>query len=360
MALLSARANPPTVFVSYTNPDKAKARRLANDLAAQGVRVWFDENSIVAGTSIPDAVQAGLTQARYLLICWSTHSAKSRWMKEEANAFLMDQLARGRKLMIPLLFQKTRLPLFLRHRKYVDFTQQWSRGYEGLRRALGFDSHPAAMPFRFGTYAVDSSVDRTGAATLRFTNEIVATAAPLYSRQIQMHTSRLPRMRSDNFRFVSEGTRRCTAQVQSSTQEHILVELKFNPPIRPGERPYRNRFRYVVERMYPASRRDVVFQRRSPRGGSTAVKNEDTYAGALLPAPAEKLVYRVSLPESVYADPVLRVTRGMSGGPYPEEWARVKATGDWTVRRREGALVCTLTIRNCMPHVWYGIGWSVR
>lgn len=361
MVRSSKRAYAPTVFISYTTPDRAKARRLANDLGAQGIRVWFDENSIAAGSSIPEAVQAGLAQARFLLICWSAYSAKSRWMKEEANAFLMNQLAGGRKSMVPVMLDRTRLPLFLRHRKYVDFTRDWTRGYEDLRKALGVDSQPlAATPFRFATYEVNSVVDKRGGARLRFTNDIAAAAAPLHSRQVQLHTSRLPKMKADNFRFINESTRRCVAHVQSATQEHILVELKFEPALQPGERPYRNRFRYDVDRMYPASARDVVFQSRSPRGGTPAIKNEHAYAGALLPAPAEKLVYKVSLPESVYAAPVVRVTRGMSGTAYPEELARVNATGKWTVRRAKGALVCTLMVRNCLPHVWYGIGWSIK
>ena len=95
-------------FISYSHNDKSFARRLYNDLQAQGIRCWLDEKNTHLGDDIYDAVDRGIRLWDKVLLCCSKSSLTSWWVEDEINkAFEKErklQEERGEKIMtlIPL------------------------------------------------------------------------------------------------------------------------------------------------------------------------------------------------------------------------------------------------------------------
>ena len=93
------------VFLSHNQADKPKVRKLAEQLKAAGVRVWFDEWVVKAGDIISLKVDEGLEQSRVLLLllCISPAALASGWVAlERSTAVHRDPANTGCALIPPL------------------------------------------------------------------------------------------------------------------------------------------------------------------------------------------------------------------------------------------------------------------
>ncbi|OYW76886.1 MAG: hypothetical protein B7Z37_06740 [Verrucomicrobia bacterium 12-59-8] len=72
-------AFPFDVFLSHSAKDKPIVRDIAARLKKDGVRVWFDEEQIKPGDSIPSKIEEGLENSRVLVFCMSAHSMGADW-----------------------------------------------------------------------------------------------------------------------------------------------------------------------------------------------------------------------------------------------------------------------------------------
>jgi len=72
------------VFVSYARPDEAHAERVAEALRAEGFGVWRDDE-LPAHRAYADVIEERLKNARAIVVLWSAHSAKSQWVRAEAE-----------------------------------------------------------------------------------------------------------------------------------------------------------------------------------------------------------------------------------------------------------------------------------
>mgnify|MGYP001545008314 CR=1 FL=1 len=48
------------IFLSHSNSDKKFVKKLSQSLESQGYKIWFDENDILIGDSIPNEIGKGL------------------------------------------------------------------------------------------------------------------------------------------------------------------------------------------------------------------------------------------------------------------------------------------------------------
>ncbi|MGO8673768.1 MAG: TIR domain-containing protein [Capsulimonadaceae bacterium] len=55
---------------SARSDDKPAVRGLVERLRGDGLRVWFDEDCIAVGESIPIAIENGLVTSPKVTICW--------------------------------------------------------------------------------------------------------------------------------------------------------------------------------------------------------------------------------------------------------------------------------------------------
>jgi adenylate cyclase len=83
------------VFISYAKEAKAETERLAQELQARGLSVWYD-TSLVAGDNFGEVIMSELAQARAVIVVWDAASVKSEWVRSEASR------ARARRILIPV------------------------------------------------------------------------------------------------------------------------------------------------------------------------------------------------------------------------------------------------------------------
>ena len=72
------------VFISYSHHDSGRIPVIADSLRALGLTVWYDIR-LQAGESFDETIEAELEAAKAIMICWSAHSVKSKWVKSEAS-----------------------------------------------------------------------------------------------------------------------------------------------------------------------------------------------------------------------------------------------------------------------------------
>ncbi len=125
-----------TVFICHATPDKPLLRRLTSDLRRYGVEVWLDEERVRVGDSLRESIERGLERADFVLIALSRQALRSAWLRRELNAAYTMEAARKRQIILPVLLEETPLPIFLRDKKYADFTADYKRGLRELVRTL--------------------------------------------------------------------------------------------------------------------------------------------------------------------------------------------------------------------------------
>jgi hypothetical protein len=88
-----------SVFISHSaNPnDTVIARDLNDELRRRGLTVFMD-HALTAGEEFPQGIHEALSVADVVVVLLSSHSQKSRWIKEEVATAL-----ESRKQVIPVL-----------------------------------------------------------------------------------------------------------------------------------------------------------------------------------------------------------------------------------------------------------------
>ncbi len=127
------------VFISHSSKDGEFVDRLAMDLSARGIPVWYDKLDLQVGDSVPGKINQGLAEAKYFLIVLSPEAIESHWVQEELNAALMRQVASLGTFIIPVLLRDCSVPPLLAHRRHADFTRDYERGLSELLSAWSLD-----------------------------------------------------------------------------------------------------------------------------------------------------------------------------------------------------------------------------
>jgi hypothetical protein len=116
--------------------DKKFVDKLAAQLVKNNAHVWIDSWELNVGDSILTHVQRAIEEASALLIVLSKASVHSEWVTKELNAGLMRELDEKRVLVLPVLLEDCRIPMFLRDKMYADFRQNFDVGLKSLLDAL--------------------------------------------------------------------------------------------------------------------------------------------------------------------------------------------------------------------------------
>jgi adenylate cyclase len=75
------------VFISYARPSEEQAHRIAQSLRQEGFSVWRDDE-LPAHRSYSDVIEERLKSAKAVVVLWCAESAKSHWVRAEANTAL--------------------------------------------------------------------------------------------------------------------------------------------------------------------------------------------------------------------------------------------------------------------------------
>lgn len=105
------------IFISHAWEDKELVRRLEGELIKAGIEVWVDHSIVRGGDNLPKRISDALEWCNTLLLVWSNHSSKSRWVELEwTNALSLS------KRIIPCVVDKTKLPPILTNMLYIEFS----------------------------------------------------------------------------------------------------------------------------------------------------------------------------------------------------------------------------------------------
>jgi len=133
----TTKRKPYQVFLSYASADKEVARKITDQLRAQGVRVWFDEYELQAGDSIAEAIEQAISASDYLIVLLSPHSVNSRWVQQELNAALTRELITRDVTLLPVLIADCEIPPLLASRCYLDLRSDLEQGVKQLVEQIG-------------------------------------------------------------------------------------------------------------------------------------------------------------------------------------------------------------------------------
>lgn len=106
------------------------------------LNVWVDEHEIKVGDSLVGKISEALKDADYLVIVLSQASASSRWVEQELNAALTNQIS-GKGVVLPVLMENCEMPMLLRDRLYADFRTDFSVGLQALVAAFEHEGESA-------------------------------------------------------------------------------------------------------------------------------------------------------------------------------------------------------------------------
>jgi len=127
----------PTVFISHRGEDIDTVERLAAQLRQAGFEVWLDKWNISVGDSIIERINAGLENARYLILCYSEAEVLSPWMSREWMAALAQQLNGYEVKVLPVRLSGGKPPAIMADIKYADLVKDWNKGMADLLSAMG-------------------------------------------------------------------------------------------------------------------------------------------------------------------------------------------------------------------------------
>lgn len=122
------------IFLSYKREDEKLAARLSKALEAEGFSVWWDR-SLLPAESWREQIQAALDAAAVTIVIWTQESAgpNGDFVRDEAGQ------AKGRGRLVPVMMEKTRLPLGFGELQAIDLI-----GWKGNRSSPFFKDLVAA------------------------------------------------------------------------------------------------------------------------------------------------------------------------------------------------------------------------
>ncbi len=118
------------VFISHSGQDSEFAARLCDDLAMAGHRPWIHDLEVGAGDEIIDRIQEGLRDCPYMIVILSRSAVESKWVDTEWKERLWGEIKT--RTLIPVLTEPCDIPMFLRTRRYADFSRSYAVGFAAL------------------------------------------------------------------------------------------------------------------------------------------------------------------------------------------------------------------------------------
>jgi len=134
--MFSANPCPSGVFISHRMADAALAERLAEEIREAGHTVWLDNWEILVGDSVVERINAGLANAKYLVLCYSQSGVESNWISREWMSALARQLEGYGIKLLPARLSGGSPPAILADIRFADLVKDWDRGMKDLLKAI--------------------------------------------------------------------------------------------------------------------------------------------------------------------------------------------------------------------------------
>jgi internalin A len=118
------------VFISYSHQDKSFAKKLANELEGQGMKVWWDFDSLKGGQDWQKEIERGIKGCDFFLVALTPDAIESEWVGNEIT-----YASNAQKTIIPLHLKKCDVPIGLIKKQQIDFEKQTQKA--AIKELLG-------------------------------------------------------------------------------------------------------------------------------------------------------------------------------------------------------------------------------
>ena len=106
------------VFLSYSRADRQRVIGLADLLEGLGHEVFLDERSLFSGERWKKRLMDALLESHALVVFWTRHAARSRWVETEYRTFARE---RPERPILPVVGDATPLSAPLAECQSTDF-----------------------------------------------------------------------------------------------------------------------------------------------------------------------------------------------------------------------------------------------
>ena len=121
------------VFISYSRKDLIFVERLAEDLQAAGLEVWYDLSGLEGGTRWGQEIQSAIEASQVFVVVLSPNSIDSQWVERE---FMYAESMK--KKIIPLLYQPCKTPMWFINLHFIDVQgENYDRNFWVMLKAMG-------------------------------------------------------------------------------------------------------------------------------------------------------------------------------------------------------------------------------
>ena len=203
-----------SLFLSYSRDDLSRVEPLAAALEHEGHEVWWDRH-IAGGQGFADAIEQALESARIVIVCWTTRSVRSDWVRDEAAA------GRDTGRLLPVTLDGCQPPLGFRQYQTIDLSH-----WNGQVESKALEALKGAIATRAGDPNQDKSARRRVATKSRLPHmsrrwvaaaaavALLGGAAYVYSRVLAGSGGIEPKVAVGQFALMSPGLpRELTAMV---------------------------------------------------------------------------------------------------------------------------------------------------
>jgi hypothetical protein len=118
-----------------------------------------DRWELNVGDSLIRNIEDAITNASAIVFVLSKASVESEWCRKELTAGLVRELEEKHVLVLPVLLEDCRVPLFLRDKKYADFQTDFDSGLRDIISALAKVTNDAQGRLEIVNGHVDWSTD---------------------------------------------------------------------------------------------------------------------------------------------------------------------------------------------------------
>jgi GUN4-like/TIR domain len=122
------------VFLCHNSEDKAFIRDIAQQLRAQNLVPWLDEEQLIPGRDWLDILEQDITKIKTVAV-FVGRSGLRPWQKREVSVFLREFVERGIPVIPVLLknaLEQPMLPILLKNMSWVDFRRQEPEPFQSL------------------------------------------------------------------------------------------------------------------------------------------------------------------------------------------------------------------------------------